>query len=104
MKDLKTFLNESLVDLSHARRLMIELISKVFVKYRTDRVDINELMKAICSIGWTYDNRKSTDTQLSFYLDIYSSKPEDKIYVNIDVKKYGNEVEMVDYAWEDTSI
>lgn len=100
MKDLKTFLNESRVDLSHARLLMRELILKVFAKYKTDRVDINELMKAICSIGWTYDNKKSTDTQLNFYLDVDSFTPV-KFYVNIDVKKYGNEVEMVDYEWEE---
>ena len=100
MKDLKTFLNESRVDLSRVRILMRELIIKVFAKYKTNRVGFDELMEAISNIGWIYDNKKSTDTQLNFYLDIYSSKTPLKLYVNIDVKKYGNEVEMVDYKWE----
>lgn len=94
MKDLKTFLNESCSD---SKQCVRELVQQVFAKYKNNKVDIDELMQAMGSLGWIYDNKKSTDTQLNFYKDASSRI---RLSVNIIVKKYGNKVEMIEYTYE----
>ena len=94
MKDLKTFLNESSSD---AKQYVKELVQQVFAKYKNDKIDIDELMQAIGSLGWTYNDSKSTDTELNFYKDASSRI---RLSVNIIVKKYGNKVEMIEYTYK----
>ena len=95
MKGLKTFLNESISD---AKQYVRELTQQVFAKYKNDKIDVDELMQAMGSLGWTYNDGKSTDTKLNFYKDA-SSKI--RLSVNIIVKNHGNKIEMLEYTYED---